>query len=176
MLHPPIPARPFQGRELYRHAIRVVDAGPSVVQFLDRARDQEANRASPLDRYLDGWAETDLDKILDATAPGYRFIDPLIGSFSGQSLYEYFDLLQDRLSHAGTISRFDLAFFLHGPMERRSHVKGVQFWREAPRIGLTGVAEIEIGERGVIAECVAYDGNLASHMLCRSPISSRLFN
>jgi hypothetical protein len=44
----------------------------------------------------------------------------------------------------------------------------LQFWREAPRIGLTGVAEIEIGERGVVAERVAYDLNLASDMLCRA--------
>jgi len=118
MLHSPIPARPFQGREVYRHPLHVANVGLSVGQILDRARDQEASRASPLDRYLEGWAETDLDKILDATAPGYRFIDPLIGNFSGQSLHEYFDLLQDSLSHAGTISRFDLAFFLRGPMER----------------------------------------------------------
>ena len=43
-----------------------------------------------------------------------------------------------------------------------------QFWREAPRIRLTGVAEIEIGERGVEAERVAYDLNLASGILCRA--------
>jgi hypothetical protein len=163
MLHSPAPAYPFQGRELHR----VTHVGPSVVQCLDRARHQRASRAAPLDRYLEGWAETDLDKIMDATAPGYRFTDPFIGSFSGKSLHKYFDLLQDRLSRAGAISRFDLAFFLRGPMERRSNISGVQFWREAPRIGLTGVAEIEIGERGIMAECVAYDGNLASDMLCR---------
>jgi hypothetical protein len=29
--------------------------------------------------------------------------------------------------------------------------KELQFWREAARIGLTGVAEIEIGERGITA-------------------------
>jgi hypothetical protein len=168
MLHSPALARPFQGQEVHGHAICVADAGPSMVQFLDRARDQKASRTLPLDRYLQGWAETDLDKILDAIAPGYRFTDPFVGSFSGRSLHEYFDLLQERLSRAGAISRPELAFFLRGPMERRSHVRGVQFWREAPWIGLTGVAEIEIGERGVIAECVAYDGNLASDMLCRA--------
>jgi hypothetical protein len=52
-------------------------------------------------------------------------------------------------------------------MKLRSH-KELQFWREAPRIGLTGVAEIEIGERGVVAERVAYDLNMASDMLCRA--------
>jgi hypothetical protein len=46
--------------------------------------------------------------------------------------------------------------------------KDLRFWREAPLIGLTGVAEVEIGERGVIAERVAYDGNLASDTLRRS--------
>ena len=51
-------------------------------------------------------------------------------------------------------------------MKLRSH-KELQFWREAPRIGLTGVAEIEIGERGITAERVAYDLNLAFDILCR---------
>jgi hypothetical protein len=107
-----------------------------------------------------------LEKILDATAPSYRFTDPFVGSFDGRSLHKYFDLLQDSLSCTGPISRRDLGFFLQGPMKRWSH-KEFQFWREAPRIGLTGVAEIEIGERGVAAERVAYDLNLASGILCR---------
>ena len=45
----------------------------------------------------------------------------------------------------------NVLFFLRGPMKLRS-LKEFQFWREAPRIGLTGVAEIEIGERGVAAK------------------------
>ena len=52
-------------------------------------------------------------------------------------------------------------------MKLRSH-KELQYWREAPQIGLTGVTEIEIGERGVAAERVAYDLNLASDVLCRA--------
>jgi hypothetical protein len=52
-------------------------------------------------------------------------------------------------------------------MKVRSHNE-LQFWREAPRIGLTGVAEIEIGEQGVVAERVAYDLNLASDILRRA--------
>jgi hypothetical protein len=107
------------------------------------------------------------EKILDATAPSYRFTDPFVGSFDRRSLHKYFDLLKDRLSCTGAISRRELAFFLRGPMKLRSHNE-LQFWREAPRIGLTGVAEIEIGERGVAAERVAYDLNLASDILCRA--------
>jgi len=42
-----------------------------------------------------------------------------------------------------------------------------QFWREAPRIGLTGSAQIVVGPYGVIAERVVYDLNLASDLLCR---------
>jgi hypothetical protein len=79
---------------MYRDACRVDDAGPKVVQFLDRVRDQNANPTSPLNRYIEGWAQTDLEKILDATAPSYRFTDPFVGSFDGQSLHKYFDLLQ----------------------------------------------------------------------------------
>ena len=71
-----------------------------------------------------------------------------------------------RAHRTGAISRRELAFFLRGPKKLRSHNE-LQFWREAPRIGLTGVAEIEVGERGVVAERVAYDLNLASDILCR---------
>src|SRR5262245_36767591 len=166
MLNSAAIARPLRVSEIYRDPCRVEDAGPKVVQLLDRVRDQNANPTSPLNRYIEGWAQTDLEKILDATAPSYRFTDPFVGSFDGRSLHKYFDLLQARLSCTGAISRRELAFFLQGPMKLRSH-KELQFWREAPRIGLTGVAEIEIGERGVAAERVAYDLNLASDILCR---------
>jgi hypothetical protein len=166
MLNSAAIARPLPFSEMYRDPCRVDDAGPKVVRFLDRVCDQNLNRTAPLNRYVEGWAQTDLEKILDATAPSYRFTDPLVGSFDGRSLHKYFDLLQDRLSCTGVISRHELAFFLQGPMKLRSHNE-LQFWREAPRIGLTGVAEIEIGERGVVAERVAYDLNLASDRLCR---------
>src|SRR6516164_8643859 len=160
-------ARPLRVSEMSRDPCRMDDAGPKVVQLLDKVRDQNANPTSPLNRYIEGWAQTDLEKILDATAPSYRFTDPFVGSFDGRSLHKYFDLLKDRLSCTGAIGRRELAFFLQGPMKVRSQ-NGLQFWREAPRIGLTGVAEIEIGERGVVAERVAYDLNLASDMLCRT--------
>ena len=166
MLNSAAIARPLRVSEMYRDPCRVVDAGPKVVKFLDRVRDRNANPTSPLNRYIEGWAQTDLEKILDATAPSYRFTDPFVGSFDVRSLHKYFDLLQDRLSCIA-ISRRELAFFLRGPMKRRSHEE-LQFWREAPRIGLTGVAEIEIGERGVATERVAYDLNLASDILCRA--------
>jgi len=35
-------------------------------------------------------------------------------------------------------------------MDRRPSPSGLQYWREAPRIGLTGVTQIKLGERGVI--------------------------
>src|SRR5690348_12395905 len=97
----------------------IADARPNVAQLFDRLHDQKATRSSLLDRYRKGWSEADPDKILDATAPGYRFRDPFVGSFSRRSLHEYFDLLHDRLSRAGTIRRPDIAFFLSGPMDRR---------------------------------------------------------
>jgi hypothetical protein len=137
------------------------------VRFVNRARDQNARRIAALDSYVEGWAEANIDKIFDATCPRYRFTDPLVGSFYDRSLHKYFDILQDRFSRTGTITKRELAFFLRGPLEGSSDGK-VRFWREAPLIGLTGVTEIEIGERGVIGERVAYDGNLASDMLRRS--------
>ena len=166
MLNSAAIARPLRVSEMYRDPCRVDNAGPKVVQLLDRVRDQNANSTSPLTRYIEGWAQTDLEKILDATASSYRFTDPFVGTFVGRSLHKYFDLLRDRLSRTGAIGWGDLAIFLRGPMKLRS-LKEFQFWREAPRIGLTGVAEIETGERGVAAERVAYDLNLASGILCR---------
>jgi len=168
MLHSPTIADPCQPSTVNSYAIGVVDVGACAVQFVNRARNQNERRIAALDRYAEGWAEANVDKILDATAPSYRFTDPLVGSFSGRSLHEYFDMLQASFSRAGTITKRELAFFLRGPSEGRSNGKDLRFWREAPLIGLTGVAEVEIGERGVIAERVAYDGNLASDTLRRS--------
>ena len=39
------------------------------------------------------------------------------------------------------------------------------FFREAPRLGLSGISVITLGAHGVIAECVAYDLNLATEVL-----------
>jgi hypothetical protein len=122
----------------------------------------------PLDRYLEGWAKLNLEEIVDATAAGYCFCDPLVGTFSRWSLPEYFDVLMYGCSRAGAVKRRDVAFELHGPMEGLSHLGGVWFWREVPRIGLTGVTQIKVGEQGVIGESVAYEGNLASDTLRRA--------
>lgn len=165
MLRLPAIPDPCQRELLNAYTIGIMDAGPCSAQFVDRARDQNARPVAALDRYVEGWAEADVDKILHATGPGYRFTDPLVGSFCGRLLHEYFGELRCRFSRAGTIAKRDLAFFLHGPME---DVRGLRFWREAPSVGLTGVAEIQIGEQGVIAERVAYDGNLASDVLRRA--------
>jgi hypothetical protein len=54
-----------------------------------------------------------------------------------------------------------------------TRAEGLEFWREAPRIGLTGITRIEVGEHGVISERVAYDLNLASDLLRRTSQPSR---
>src|SRR5215471_17224254 len=121
MLNSAAIARPLRVSEMYRDPRRVGDAGPKVVQFLDRVRDQNANPTSPLNRYIEGWAQTDLEKILDATAPSYRFTDPFVASFDARSPHKYFDLVQDRLSCTVPITRRSTASFLQGPMNLRSH-------------------------------------------------------
>jgi len=151
-----IAATPIK-KNLATQLSRVVD--------LRQAREQHARRSSSLDRYLEGWAKADLEEILAAAAPDYCFRDPLIGTFSRRSLHEYFDTLMDRFERLGPIKPCDMAFELRGPMAELSHGPGTWFWREASRIGLTGVSQIDVGEQGVVAECVAYDSNMASHML-----------
>jgi hypothetical protein len=143
---------------------RITEVAPKVARFPD----QRTIRNSLLDRYIEGWAEANSAKVAAATAPGYCFCDPLVGNFLPRTLHEYFDLLGDRLFRAGVPGRPDIAFVLCGPMDRPSHSGKLQFWREAPRMGLTGISEIEVGHRGVIAERVAYDLNLASDALRRA--------
>jgi hypothetical protein len=132
------------------------------VANFQQARENTANRILPLDRCLEGWAKLSLEEIIDATAAGYCFRDPFVGAFSRWFLHEYFNVLMHRCSRAGAVKLRDIAFELHSPIE------GIWFWREAPRIGLTGVTLIEVGEQGVIGENIAYEGNLASDMLCRT--------
>jgi hypothetical protein len=62
------------------------------------------------------------------------------------------------------MKRRDVAFILSGPM---IGTHGQQFWREAPRLGLTGTSEIIIGPHGIATERVAYDLNLACGQLRR---------
>jgi hypothetical protein len=145
----------------------IASFGACPVEFENRTQDQSAHGTALLDRYIEGWAEADVDKICDATAPGYQFTDPLVGTYRGDSLREYFDKLQCRSFRTGTTGKRELVFFLRGPMER-AQVRALRFWREAPLIGLTGVAEVQVGERGVVAERVSYDCNLASDMLRRA--------
>jgi hypothetical protein len=123
-----------------------------------------------LDCYLEGWAEVNLAKILDAAAPDYGFYDPLVGRFSWSSLPQYFERVRGRFARAGEVVRQDLAFIMRGPMNglERGPKGTLLFWREAPRIGLAGTALIVVGPCGVIAEHVAYDLNLASELLRRA--------
>ena len=146
-----------------------------MLQRLDRIQDQvhvrvddprPAQSCLP-DRYIGGWATVDPVKMLAGTAPGYHLHDPLVGIFPRRSLHQYFELLRAAFARAGTVQRQDLAFFLQGPMATGRNGK-LQFWREAPGLGLTGIAQIEIGPRGVIAERVAYDLNIASDLLWRA--------
>jgi hypothetical protein len=128
-------------------------------------RDEVSTWSHLLDRYLEGWAEANPTKIFAAAAHGYRFDDPLVGRFSRWSIPLYFERLQGRFARAGISAARDLAFFIHGPMDGPPRRRGLTFFREAPRLGLTGVTFITIGEHGVIAEAVTYDLNLALDVL-----------
>ena len=101
---------PIRSQPVNPYASRITDGGLGVLHALGQARDQKESRPSLFDRYIEGWAEADVGKILDGTAPSYRFTDPFVGSFSGRSLYEYFDLLQDRFSRGGR-SAASILFF-----------------------------------------------------------------
>jgi hypothetical protein len=130
--------------------------------------DSGARWRALLERYRGAWADANPIAIMHATAPGYRFHDPLVGLFTRWSLPQYFDALQLRVAAGGPCVLADLAFRLHGPMDGSGSRLGLKFWREAPRLGLAGIAEIQVGERGVVAETVTYDLNLAADLLRRT--------
>jgi hypothetical protein len=121
-----------------------------------------------LERYLTGWSEADLDKIVVATAPNYYFDDPLVGRFYRKSLPAYFEHLKERFARVGAYRPREYAFFFWGPMDAPKQGQW-DYFREAPALGLTGVSRITIGEHGVVAERVAYDLNLASDVLRSTP-------
>lgn len=131
----------------------------------DAPCDWESTEDRFLATYLKGWAKADAALILTATAPDYCFDDPLVGRFACASLPRYFTLLHEKFARVGAIKPRDVAFILRGPI---AGAGGLQFWREAPAIGLTGISEIVVGQRGIVAERTAYDLNLACGELRRS--------
>lgn len=135
--------------------------GAEAGRMLDGAYDELNTWSHLLDRYLEGWAEVNLTEIFAATAHDYQFDDPFVGVFTRWSFPAYFERLQARFASAGANATQDLAFFVRGPMDGPLSRGRLKFFREAPRLGLTGVTFITIGERGVIAERVAYDLNPA---------------
>lgn len=127
------------------------------------------SEAQLLALYIAGWAEADPRKIAEAAAADYAFEDALVGRFCRHSLAEYFDILRTRFAVSGPIARKHLAFTLRGPMEsptaRRVGHCWREFWREAPGLGLTGVARIAVTPRGIVADAASYDLNLATDTL-----------
>jgi len=118
-----------------------------------------------LDDYLHGWAEADPIKIIRATAYGYSFDDPLVGAFSRWALPLYFAELRARFARSGATEPQDLAVIIDRPADAPAGHGPMRCYREAPRLGLTGVSLITVGAHGVIAETVAYDSNLALEVL-----------
>src|SRR5262249_39090509 len=124
---------------------------------LDRPNGTAGSWRVALERYLLGWAAGDPYAVMQATEPGYRFNDPLVGLFTRWSLPAYFDALKERLGAAEAIEQGDCAVMLHGPEDDVPSPLGLRFRREIPRLGLSGMAHIQVGRRGVLAESVTYE-------------------
>ena len=121
--------------------------------------------------YIAGWSEADPHKIADATAAEYVLDDAFVGRFSSRSLPKYFEILRSRFGATAPTAQNDLAFALRGPLDGSSAEPIHRYWREAPHLGLTGVTSITVTPRGVVADAVAYDLNMACEIL-RSGSSS----
>jgi hypothetical protein len=121
--------------------------------------------AEALALYIAGWAEADPHKIADATASEYVLEDAMVGRFSSHTLAKYFEALRSRFGTTAPTAQKELAFELRGPIDGPSGEPIRQYWREAPRLGLTGVTWITVTPRGVAADSVAYDLNLACEII-----------
>jgi hypothetical protein len=129
----------------------------------------EAAPSRSLMQYITGWAQADPAMIAGAAIDEYRLHDPLVGVFTGQRLSGYFEFLHAQFDCDGV--RAQPAFYLRGPLDGCAQGE-FAFFREAPQLGLTGIARILVGTRGVIAESVAYDLNMATEMLRRPHIDA----
>jgi hypothetical protein len=147
------------------HAPNTFDRHSTLPASLGARLDERLIWTSTLGRYLEGWAEADPAKIAEATAQDYDFHDPLVGHFSRCTLPQYFALLRSRFGIAGVAATRDLAFTLRGPMSNASDPARQQYWREAPLLGLTGLAEITVKQTYVTTESVTYDLNMACETL-----------
>jgi hypothetical protein len=155
------------------HAPNTFDSHSPLPASLGARVDERPIWNSILITYLEGWAEADPTKITRATVEDYDFHDPLVGHFSKQSLWKYFMLLRARFAVSGTVRRRDLAFALRGPTKAALSGAAYEYWREAPHLGLTGTTSLLVTREGVAAEVVAYDLNIASDTLQRSPARAR---
>jgi hypothetical protein len=121
--------------------------------------------AEVLALYIAGWSEADPHKIADATAAEYVLDDAFVGRFSSHSLPKYFEILRSRFGATAPTAQKDLAFALRGPLDGSSGEPIRQYWREAPHLGLTGMTWIAVTPRGIAADTVAYDLNMACEIL-----------
>jgi hypothetical protein len=132
---------------------------------LRASRAQARIEAEVLALYIAGWSEADPDKIADATAAEFVLDDAFVGKFSSHTLPKYFEILRSRFGVTTPTAQKDLAFALRGPMDGPSGEPIRQYWREAPHLGLTGVTWIAVTPRGIVADSVAYDLNMACEIL-----------
>jgi hypothetical protein len=95
---------------------------------------------------------------------GLRFPRPARRSFFGAELAAIFQIAAGALRHPAPRAR-NLAFALHGPIHPLRGDRSRRYWREAPLLGLAGESEIVVTRRGVAAEAVEYDLNIASDAL-----------
>lgn len=138
------------------------------------SRAQTRIEAEVLALYIAGWSEADPVKIADATAAEFVLDDALVGRFSSDALPRYFEILRSRFGATAPTAQKDLAFQLRGPMDGSSGEPLRQYWREAPRLGLTGVTWIAVTPRGILADSVAYDLNMACEILRSARTSFQL--
>jgi hypothetical protein len=148
----------------------IVPRGHASTARLDheRARASRAQgkiEAEILALYIAGWLEADPLKIANATVAEYVLDDTFVGSFSGHTLPQYFEILRSRFGVTAPTAHKDLAFTLRGPMAGPNCGPIRQYWREAPLLGLTGVTRIAVTPNGVAAEMVTYELNMACEIL-----------
>jgi hypothetical protein len=115
-------------------------------------------------RYIEGWAEADIAKIVDAVSADYSFLDPLVGSFRRDSLADYLAVLRERVGF-GSVRNQRCKVYIGAFRSPGWPAPELRFWRALPECGLAGTSDITMRAGRVSREVVCYEPTIAVERL-----------
>ena len=101
--------------------------------------------------YAEGWSQGNIDKILEATAPGFQFTDPNKGPIARENLREYFEGFKKEVGQSGE-TFMDLSGIV--AYESGGTLVACCTWKTGVDKNIVGNGLIVVGDDGVQREDV----------------------